>query len=89
MYRISRNCKEFIDVAAEKFKLYMFMYINNCVSFKFYYFVLESLCFIIVQLLAVLFTALAGLATFSWWIADVVIFAQNSRLSGNGCVLAT
>ena len=50
---------------------------------------LESACFILVQILAVILTVLAGLATFSWWIADLVIFAQNSRLSGNGCVLAT
>jgi len=49
----------------------------------------ESGIFICFQLLAALLTVLTALCTLSWWIADVVIFAQNDRLSGNGCVLTS
>ena len=27
------------------------------------------------------------LAAWAWWIADLVIFVTNQRLSGNGCML--
>jgi len=41
----------------------------------------------------VLITLSAALETvvltilFAWWLADLIIFATNKRLSGNGCVL--
>lgn len=46
-----------------------------------------SAFFIIFMLLFVLITIGCILAAWAWWIADLVIFATNQRLSGNGCVL--
>ena len=46
-----------------------------------------SVVFIVLIIILALVTVLASLAIWAWWIADVVIFATNQRLSGNGCVL--
>ncbi|KAL5475882.1 hypothetical protein EMCRGX_G025758 [Ephydatia muelleri] len=40
-----------------------------------------GVCFIVMTIL------LCSFAMVGWWIADLVIFAQNERLDGNGCAL--
>ena len=42
---------------------------------------------IICTLLAVLVAICCVLALWAWWIADLVIFANNDRDAGNGCPL--
>ncbi|MCG8624195.1 MAG: hypothetical protein MJE68_19650 [Proteobacteria bacterium] len=39
------------------------------------------------MLLFVVLVFCCTLAAWAWWIADLVIFATNQRLSGNGCML--
>ncbi len=39
------------------------------------------------MLLFALVTLLTSLAVWAWWIADLVIFATNQRLDGDGCEL--
>jgi hypothetical protein len=39
------------------------------------------------MLLFVLAVLCCTLAAWAWWIADLVIFATNQRLSGSGCML--
>lgn len=40
-----------------------------------------GMCCVVVTIL------LCSFAMVAWWIADLVIFAQNGRLDGNGCAL--
>lgn len=46
-----------------------------------------SIVFILLMLVFVVLVLGASLAMSAWWIADLVIFATNQRLSGNGCIL--
>lgn len=46
-----------------------------------------SIVFILLLLVSVLLVVCGFLAIWAWWIADLVIFATNQRLSGNGCTL--
>ena len=46
-----------------------------------------SVFFILFMLVFVLVVLGCTLAAWAWWIADLVIFATNQRLSGNGCML--
>ena len=39
------------------------------------------------MIIVVILVLLASLALMGWWIADIVIFATNQRLSSDGCVL--
>lgn len=47
-----------------------------------------SIPFVVVTLIVTILIVLASLAISAWWIADLVIFAKNDRLSGNGCMLS-
>ena len=46
-----------------------------------------SIVFILLLLVFILLVVCGFLAIWAWWIADLVIFATNQRLSGNGCTL--
>ncbi|XP_064399281.1 uncharacterized protein LOC135345769 [Halichondria panicea] len=46
-----------------------------------------SFFFIIIMIVVVLLIIVASLAMSAWWIADLIIFATNQRLSSNGCTL--
>ena len=46
-----------------------------------------SIVFILLLLVFILLVVCSFLAIWAWWIADLVIFATNQRLSGNGCTL--
>ncbi len=54
-----------------------------------YYYLLYigSIVFILLMFVFVLLTVLASIAMWAWWLADLIIFATNQRLSGNGCML--
>jgi len=49
---------------------------------------LGSAFFIIFMIIAILVVVGAAISMWAWWIADLVIFATNQRLSGNGCQLS-
>ena len=43
--------------------------------------------FLILIILAIVLVVVCTLGIISWWIGDIVIFANNNRLSGDGCML--
>ncbi len=48
---------------------------------------IDSVTFIAMTSVAAFLELLVLTAMFAWWLADVIIFATNKRLSGNKCVL--
>lgn len=43
--------------------------------------------FIFLFVLSIIFAVVMGLLIISWWLGELVIFANNERLTGNGCFL--
>ena len=46
-----------------------------------------SVCFMLLVLLFIVVIVLCMLASWAWWLADLIIFATNQRDAGNGCML--
>ena len=59
---------------------------DKCLLIVLLYFA-GSIFFILFMLVFVLVVVGCTLAAWAWWIADLVIFATNQRLSGSGCML--
>ena len=49
--------------------------------------VIGSCVFFVFMFIFVIVLLLGSLAIWAWWVADLVIFATNQRLAGNGCEL--
>ena len=59
-----------------------------CVAFNYDFSFYTGTClFIVLFILSIVFAVVMGFSIVSWWIGDLTIFANNERMSGNGCFL--
>lgn len=51
------------------------------------FFIIGTCLFIVLFILSIVFAIVMGALIVSWWIGELVIFANNERMTGSGCFL--
>ena len=60
--------------------------VTSCLDAILIFLLLTGTClFLVLFVLAIVFAVIMGLLIISWWIGELTVFANNERMTGNGC----